>query len=279
MQERFDAVIVAGYDRNRQVPDPLTAQSGKPHKVLIKIAGQPMIWHVVQALATSQTVSRIVIVGLGPEDGVDFGCPVHYLPNQGTMLDNIVHGYAWLAQTQPRDQYALLLTGDIPLLRGEMVDWFVRACHPLQKDVYWGIVEKQTMEATFPGSKRSYLRTIEGQFCSGDLFLGTIEAALGRQALIQTLIDNRKNIFQQLRLLGLPVLLKFLTRRLRLQDVANVVERALGLRGGPVVLPFAEVGMDVDKPHQLAQVLTYLARNFDATASASQDNAANLPHA
>ena len=88
MQERFDAVIVAGYDRHKI--DALTEQSGEPHKVLIKIAGKPMIWYIVNALAHSQSVKRIVIVGLGLEDGVEFGHPVHYLPDQGGMFDNVI---------------------------------------------------------------------------------------------------------------------------------------------------------------------------------------------
>ena len=281
MQERFDAVILAGYDRTKPQAkaDPLVEQSGEPHKVLIKIAGQPMIWHVVKALTESQTVDRVVIVGLSAEDGVDFGREVHYLPDQGRMLDNIVHGFTWLAQTKSPEQYGLLLTGDVPLLTGSMVDWFVKACQPLKKDVYWGIVEKQTMETTFPNSKRSYLRLMEGDFCSADLFLGTIHAALGRQALIQEMIDNRKNVFRQLRLLGLGVVVKFLLRRLRLHDVLGVVERGLGLSGAAIILPFAEPGMDVDKPHQLAQVLAYLEQRAGADVASQAQNNTGARHA
>ena len=35
MQERFDAVILAGSDRSK--PDPLLEQSGEAHKVLIRL--------------------------------------------------------------------------------------------------------------------------------------------------------------------------------------------------------------------------------------------------
>ncbi|MFN8495187.1 MAG: NTP transferase domain-containing protein [Caldilineaceae bacterium] len=278
MQERFDAVILAGYDRNRSQysPDPLVAQSGEPHKVLIKVAGKPMIWHVVNALANSRFIDRIVIVGLSPEDGVAFGRTVDYLPDQGGMMDNMVYGFSWLAQQESPAQYALLLTGDIPLLTGAMIDWFIEASQPLAKDVYWGIVEKQTMEATFPNSKRSYLRLVEGQFCSGDLFLGKMSAALGRQALFKQMVDHRKSVLQQLRLLGFRVVFKFLLRRLRMQDLLELFPRLLGLTGGAVILPFAEVGMDVDKPHQLTQVLAYLETHAQAaTTNQLEMNAPN----
>ncbi|MCX6045199.1 MAG: NTP transferase domain-containing protein [Chloroflexi bacterium] len=262
MQERFDAVIVAGYDRHKL--DPLTEQSGEPHKVLIKIAGKPMIWYVVNALVQSQAIDRIVIVGLGPEDGVEFGRPVHYLPDQGSMFDNVIYGFNWLAQSQAQERYALLLTGDIPLLTSVMVDQFVVTCQPLTQDVYWGIVEKRVMEATFPLSQRSYLRLMEGQFCNGNLFLGKIAAPLKRQQLVKQMLDQRKSVVRQLRLLGFGVIIKFLFHRLRLRDLLGIVQRALDLSGAPVILPFAEAAMDVDKPHQLAQVVAYLEQHSPA---------------
>ncbi len=260
MQAQFDAVILAGRDPNR--PDPLAADQMVSHKVLIDIAGHPMIWHVVQALAGCPQIGRIVIVGLAPTSGVDFGRQVDYLADQGSLLDNVIHGFGWLAEHESPQRYALLLTGDAPLLTGAMIDWFINACHPLQKDVYWGIVARHTMEATFPASRRSYLRLVEGQFCSGDLFLGKIEAALRQQVLIRQLVAQRKHVLRQLWLLGPITVAKFFLRRLRLSELLSVVERLLGLSGGAVILPFAEAGMDVDKPHQLAQVRDYAARHI-----------------
>ncbi len=274
MQERFDAVIVAGYDRNK--PDALTEQSGEPHKVLIKIDGKPMIWHVVNALAQSQSIERIVIVGLVPEDGVAFGHAVQYLTDQGSMFDNIIYGFNWLAQSQSQERSAMLLTGDIPLLTSAMVDQFTTACQALDKAVYWGIVEKKTMEATFPNSQRSYLRVLEGQFCNGNLFLGKISVPLKRQKLIKQMLEQRKSVVRQLRLLGFGVIVKFLFHRLRLSDLLAIVQRSLDLSGAPVILPFAEPGMDVDKPHQLAQVLAYLAQKPQAT---NQQSGPEILHA
>lgn len=265
MQTQFDAVILAGHDPNR--PDPLAEEQGVSHKVLIDMAGRPMIWHVVQALAGSPQIGRIVIVGLGADSAVDFGCAVDHLADQGSLLDNVIHGFAWLAQHESPQRYALLLTGDTPLLTSAILDWFITACQPLGQDVYWGIVERRTMEAAFPASRRSYLRLVEGQFCSGDLFLGKIEAALRQQGLIRELVAQRKHVLRQLWLLGPTTVIKFLLRRLRLPELLVVVERLLGLSGGAVILPFAEAGMDVDKPHQLAQARAYLTNRTPSNAT------------
>jgi hypothetical protein len=58
--------------------------------------------------------------------------------------------------------------------------------------------------------------------------------------------------------LGFRILFKFLFRRLSLNDLLGVARRALQIQSCPVILPFAESGMDVDKPHQLEQVEAYL---------------------
>jgi hypothetical protein len=220
-----------------------------------------MIWHVVNALAGSERIGRVVIVGLGPEAGALFSRPVDFLPEQGAILSNVAHGFSWLATHGSTQRYALLMSGDIPLITAEIVDWFIEACHPLEKDIYWGIVKRQTMETLFPQSKRSYLHLVEGDFCSGDLFLGKVQAALGRQTLLHQLVEHRKSVFQQLRLLGPAVVLKFLLRRLHMADLLQLVQRLLDMRGQTVILPFAEAGMDVDRPHQLEQVLAYLRQH------------------
>jgi hypothetical protein len=40
-------------------------------------------------------------------------------------------------------------------------------------------------------------------------------------------------------------------RRLTLDDLVRRVSAQIGIRGKAVVWPWAEAGMDVDKPHQL----------------------------
>lgn len=224
-----------------------------------------MIAYVVEALATSGRVDQIVVVGMEPAPAVDEAaqcgdCNLTYLPNRASIFANAFQGFELLATRQDGRRHALLTSADVPLLTGGMVTAFLYYCRPYDRDVYWGIVERRVMEATFPGSRRTYLRLVEGQFCNGELYLGRIEAALRQQASLEELIELRKNVPAQVRRLGFGVLARFLLRRLRLADLVDVAYRNLGLTAAPVILPFAESGMDVDKPHQLAQVEEYLRR-------------------
>lgn len=261
MQHRFDAVVLAGYDPDR--PHPLTAARGEPHKVLIEVAGQSMLARVVQGLVASGRIEHLVVVGLDPVAGLDEiaqrgGCDLSYLPNKPTLFDNAIQGLDLLARRQDPHRHALLMAADVPLLTGEMTAAFLDACRPYDLDVYWGVVERARMETTFPGSRRTYLRLMEGQFCNGEFYLARIESVLRQQSLLREMVESRKNVVSQVRKLGFGVLLRFLTRRLRMADLVDVAHRLFGVSAAPVILPFAESGMDVDKPHQLALVEEYL---------------------
>lgn len=255
MQEHFDAFITAGYDPDKR--DPISAAAGVAHKSLVPVAGMPMIWHVVQALAESGRIGEIVVVGLAP-GAIDFGVPVHYVPNQPSLWASQNAGLRKLQELHPADRFILAISADVVLLTGEIINQFLDACAPFSLDIYWGIIHKSVMTATFPNSRRTYLPLREGPFCSSDLYLGRLSAGLKIQDRIRYFIDNRKNILALVWGLGLPTLLRFLFRRLAVADVLGVAERLATVRGGPVVLPIAEAGMDVDKPHQLAQVEAYL---------------------
>jgi len=93
------------------------------------------------------------------------------------------------------------------------------------------------METVFPNSKRSYLGLKEGRFCSGDLFFGRTQSVIHKRTLVRQMAERRA-----------------------IAELLQVVQRALELEGKGIIVPFAQVGMDVDKPIQLEQVLAYLEK-------------------
>ncbi len=264
MQEQFDAFITAGYDPDKV--DRVSAAAGVAHKSLVPLVGMPMAWHVVQALAESDRIGEIVVVGIEPEE-IDFGVPVHHVPNQPSLWASQNAGLRKLRDLNGEDRYVLALSADIALLTGTIVDSFIEACKPLEQEVYWGIVGKDVMLNAFPDSKRTYLPLREGSFCSSDLYLGRLSAGFQIQERIRYFIENRKNVLAQVWKLGLPAMVKFLLRRLAIADLVDVAYRIAGIHGSPVVLQLAEAGMDVDKPEQLVQVRDYLARHPDHPAN------------
>ncbi|HEY80941.1 MAG TPA: hypothetical protein EYP25_00590 [Anaerolineae bacterium] len=257
----YPAVVLAGYSTEK--PDPLAAAMGLERKTLIPIAGKPMVWWVVKALRESPRIGQIYIVGMSEDDQVDFGTEVIYVPNQNAHFDNVMAGVNAVKTHQPNATFLLFASGDIPALHAETVNWFVATCESMDADFYYSVVEKEVMEAAFPDSRRSYVPIKEGRFCGGDLFFVRIAVAHNNQELVRELLARRKSVFQQARLLGFKVIVKFLFRRLSVKDAEELSERLLQARGRVVISPYADLGMDVDKPHQLELVLSELARRAE----------------
>jgi NDP-sugar pyrophosphorylase family protein len=243
------AIIGAGgsYD-----PDnPLLSHAGARHKALIPIAGAPMIHHVAQALSDSGYVSRLIVVGLSPEHDVDFPLPVTFVPEAGGILGNFLAGIAALERIVPGIERALICSTDIPLVTGEMVRYLVDTALSTGADVCYTVVRRETMESRFPAAGRSFARLRDGQFAGGDIHVSNPAVFQANRQLLDEILGARKNNLKQARTIGLSFLLKFLFRRLTIVDGERKAESILGVPCRIIPVRYAELGMDVDKPHQL----------------------------
>jgi hypothetical protein len=75
--------------------------------------------------------------------------------------------------------------------------------------------------------------------------------AVEESPLWKNLIDARKSPLRQASLLGYDTLFYLVLRQLSIQGAEEKVSQRLGIQGRAVLCPFAEIGMDVDKPFQL----------------------------
>jgi hypothetical protein len=66
-------------------------------------------------------------------------------------------------------------------------------------------------------------------------------------------------------LIGWNVLLLFLLRQLTVERGEVLISRNLGIRTRVHLCPYAELGMDIDKPHQLEILRADLARSGKPT--------------
>ena len=223
---------------------------GKP-KALLPIGGRPMVQWVLDALSKSKSVERIVVVGLGEGDGpLTARQPLSYVPNQGSMIGNVEGGVKRVVELNPAAQYTLLASCDIPAVTGEMVDWVVETSLATEHDLYYSIVTQAAMEARFPGSKRSFFRLKEGRFSGGDMNVLRTEVVSHLHPAWQGIVAARKSALKQARLIGLDTLALFAAGLLSIPEAERRAGRALNIKGRVLRCPYAEVAMDVDKPHQ-----------------------------
>jgi GTP:adenosylcobinamide-phosphate guanylyltransferase len=245
----MDAVVTAG--GIPQPGEPLYEYTQGKSKALLDIAGKPMIQWVLDALCDARTIERILVIGLPADSGVTCSKLADFLPNQGGMLQNIRLGMQRSVELNPDSHHILMVSSDIPGITAEMVDWVVNECMKTDLDAYYNVITRQLMEARFPGSKRSFTRLKDVEVCGGDMNVLRSKVGPEHDAVMQKLIDARKNVFKQASLVGYDTLFLLLFRLITLEQAVKMVTKRLKITGQAVMCPFAEVGMDVDKPFQL----------------------------
>jgi CTP:molybdopterin cytidylyltransferase MocA len=247
---KLAGLVLAGYSRDEE--DLLAEYSQGGSKALIPIAGRPMVSYVLDALAGSRHVFGIVVVGLTKDECPAVSKSMEFVPDQGDLMANANAGIECARELSP-DLTGVLASGsDIPLLTTQIVDEFVRVCMETDHDLYYGAIERSVMEGRFPTSKRTYLRLKEGDFAGGDLILLQKSAVMADQDLWARLADARKSPLRQAQMVGgFTTLFKLVTHRLGLEEGVQRVSKSLKIRARVVPFPYAEIGMDVDKPFQL----------------------------
>ena len=245
----MDAILTAG---GIPLPeDPLYTYTNGDSKAMLDVAGKPMIQWVLDALSDAKHVDNVIIIGLSPKTGVTCKKPLHYVSNQGRMLANIVAGVEKSLELDPKTEYVLVASSDIPGIDAKMVDWLIETCMETQEDIYYGVVPREVMETRYPGSNRTYTKLKDIQLCGADMHITHVSMATEHLDMWEELIGNRKSPLKQAATIGFGTLLKVATRRITLDDLVVTVTKRLGITGRPILWEHAEPGMDVDKPHQL----------------------------
>lgn len=245
----IDAVVTAG-----GIPkpdDPLYPLTQGKNKALLPIGGVPMAQWILDALGGSLCLKRVVIVGLNPaEHGLTCRKPLGYVPNQGSMINNVQAGAKWALEQDTGTRHVFVVSSDIPTITAEMVDWNITTSLETDHEAYYSLIPAADMERRFPGSKRSFFRLKEGRFSGSDMNLFQTSLVGHYHPAWQAIIDARKNVFKQAGLVGLDTLLLMLLGRLSIADAEQRVRTRLGLRARAFMARYPEAGMDVDKPHQ-----------------------------
>lgn len=254
----MDAIITAG--GQLKPTDPLFKLTGVDKKALIPLVGQPMICWIIDALCASGIVEHIVVVGVEPQDVEHPYSRLYFTEATGDIIDNVFAGLDRLQKINPNVKKLLLLSSDIPLITPETVRGFVAECGSQEAEVYYAMVEEPTMESHFPASNRTYIPFKGGRYSGGDIFLIDVSAVRGNIALAKAATGARKNYFQQIRLIGWSFIIRFLLRRLTVHEAAIEVSAKANLDGRVIDTRYAELGMDLDKPHHYDIIKAHLEK-------------------
>lgn len=255
--QQYDAVILAGGINSGE----LRKFAPYDNEALIVIGECPMICYVYRAVKQSPRIRNVIISHpndalrelFKKEEGVIF------TPSGEDAIDSFGRALETVG-AENFTSHLVVLPTDIPFLTTEALDDFISRCEETEADFYYSIVDRKTNEARFPQVVRTYVKIADGVFTGGNLFMiktGVVPYSLD---MGKKLIANRKKPVAQARLFGLGLLLRYIFGRLSIEDVEKRFEKVLGIKGRAVISPYAEVGVDVDKPSDLKLAEQFLGQ-------------------
>ncbi|MDD4923220.1 MAG: nucleotidyltransferase family protein [Dehalococcoidales bacterium] len=258
----MDAIVLAG--GTPQPGEPLYAYTKGMPKALLEICGKPMIQWVLDALSNSASVDNVVIVGLPQDNRIHCSKKAYFIPNQGGLTENLHAGAKKVAEINRQATHALFVSSDIPAITGEMVDWIINATHGEKSDMFYNVISRDVMEKRFPHARRTYIRFKDIELCGGDLHIFSLRILLEEdKGLRKKLADARKSPIKQAALIGFDTVFLYLIRQLTLKRAERNISKHLKVTGRAVICPYAEAGMDIDKPCHLKIVTAELQKRLE----------------
>jgi CTP:molybdopterin cytidylyltransferase MocA len=263
----WTAIVLAG---RRPGEDGFAEAHGVAAKALIRAGGEPMLGRVARTLLDSPSVGRIVVLAQDAKSLL--AGDLAWMAREPRIAtaeagDGISASVAALAGTDAAPYPVLVTTADHPLLRPEMVEAFIAGS--AGADGAFAMVERRTVEALHPGTKRTWLKAADGHYSGANLFALTTPASRLGAAFWARAEKDRKRTLKLLSYFGLGMVLRALTRTISLQAAAERAGRKAGMRLKAVILPFAEAAIDVDKPADLELAERILAARPASPAAAA----------
>lgn len=256
---KVDAVVLAGGEG--AIIDPTVSTKG-----LVPIAGRPMIEWVVDALRASESIGEIAVVVPTSEGMGDWVDKVeHLVISDANFIENAIAG----CDVFRDKEYVLGATGDLPALTPSAIDDYVERSIASGAEVTYPLVRAEDMEAQFPGSQRTYVKVAGGPVTGGNMMVMVPDVVSRNREVVQALFDTRKSPVAMARVIGIPFIFKYITGRLRVDDVERKMGQLLGGKCAAIYTTHASIGADVDKPIDVVVAERVLYKRASGTISDS----------
>ena len=229
--------------------DPLAQAGGVSHKCFIDIAGQPMLRRVVAAVRDSGRIGR-TIVAIEPDSieeakAILAGLPgaeaIEYVASRETIGASV--SAVATAELLP----LVITTGDNALHTAEMVRHFCDALDGVDADGAIGLPPASYILEKYPEGNRAFHRFSDGAVSSCNLYALLTPRSLDGARVFNSGGQFGKKPRRLIGAFGLFAFLLYKSRMFPLRTVLGALSRTVGLRTAPVLMPFAEGPIDVDR--------------------------------
>jgi GTP:adenosylcobinamide-phosphate guanylyltransferase len=237
----FRALVLAG---SRGGIDTVARYAGVGHKALIVLNGQTLLARVVAALRAAGA-DQIAVVSSHLEVRAEAArIGVQTLDEAAGPSLSVRAGAVHLGTP------LLVTTADHALLQADWVRQFL-ADVPAGVDVAALVAARVTVEAAAPQTQRTWLKLADGHWSGCNLFYLANNRALGVVDFWRRVEAERKRPWRMASILGVGMLLRYMSGQLGLRDAAKRLGRMAGVSAAIVQTPYGLASVDVDKPADL----------------------------
>jgi GTP:adenosylcobinamide-phosphate guanylyltransferase len=253
------ALLLAG---SRGPDDPVARHAGLSHKVLVPVAGRPMLSRVIDTLRAAGL--KRILVCIDPEvlKNADAttrealaGSDIRIIPPAASPSASVKMALESKDIAWP----LLVTTGDHPLLTPAMIKHFCRAA-PDDADFVVGLARASIIRQQQPESIRTFYRFREDGYSGCNLFLMRSASVIALVDFWAKLEAHRKKPWRLVAAIGPLTLIRFVVGGLTLDAALGRLSSIVGVRIAAADLPFAEAAIDVDKPEDLRLANEILSR-------------------
>lgn len=264
VNQSFNALILAG---RRHEGDSVANFAGVSHKALAPINGVPMLLRLYRTLRQVDGIANIHVC-------IDDAALLNTVPELAAAREvgtlKIIKPEASPAASLSvaldvigLDRPLLTTTADHPLLTPAMVSHMVQMTPP-EAEFGVGLAAAELVTAAYPNAIRTFYRFKRERFSGCNLFLARGRNARRVTEYWQRMERHRKKPWRLVWEIGPLTLLRMVSGQLSLEDAFQHVSRLTGAFICPVLLPFAEAPIDVDKPADFELVTEILRRREGA---------------
>lgn len=262
MTGRTTAILLAG--RRDGATDPLALAAGVTHKCLVPVAGQPMLLHVIDALAASRRIGDIRVVIENPALLADLP-PLRGLLRSGRLTGvaarpNLVDSV--LAGADGAAFPLLITTADNVLLTPAAIDELLDGAVAQGADAAVAFTRRASVLAAHPEGQRKFYQFADDGYSNCNSYWLRDRDAL---KAAETFRSGGQFVKHPLRIVGAFGLLNLLRFRFgigTLEQAFARFSRRFRLTISPVILTDGAVAIDVDNSRSHAVATTLLEQRM-----------------
>lgn len=222
---------------------------------LLKVQGETLVARACRCLIEGAGCQEVVLVAPEevplpkPPDGSS--ARITRGPYTGEIIENLLQSLRERLAAGSQFDGALVSSADMPLISPEAIAALLAAQRASNADVVYPAVEKGAVLERFPKAHCTFYKLGRISVTGGNAVYLNPSWLLSHEQTLRDLFALRKDPAGMARFFGAMFLMKIVTGSASIEQVEEVVGGKLGGKLKAAVLPFPELGVDLDKPADL----------------------------